>query len=101
LARNVGRKKSLGPDLQDFLRTPASKPNPAAREMADKSDTGKKRKRHTDSSSKPSKRLAIEDQKQVKISLQKADKWAPIIGMRFHMIIEYSVIDLKKPQRLE
>ena len=50
--------------------------------MGDKIDSGKKRKRNTDGSTKPSKRVAIEDDKQVKFSHHDAGEWAPIIGMR-------------------
>jgi DNA-directed RNA polymerase I subunit RPA49 len=49
--------------------------------MADKADKGKKRKRNTDGTSKPSKRLALDADKQVKISHHEAEKWAPVIGM--------------------
>jgi DNA-directed RNA polymerase I subunit RPA49 len=51
--------------------------------MADRTEKEKKRKRHPDGTSKPSKRVAIEGDKQVKISLHEADKWAPVIGMYF------------------
>jgi DNA-directed RNA polymerase I subunit RPA49 len=50
--------------------------------MADTVDKGKKRKGHTDGSSNPSKKVAIEENRKIKISLQDGDKWAPIIGMR-------------------
>jgi hypothetical protein len=50
--------------------------------MADTADKGKKRKRHTDGSSKPSKKVAIEEDRKIKISLQDGDEWAPIIGMQ-------------------
>ena len=49
--------------------------------MADKVEKAKKRKRPADGSSKPSKRVAIDNDKQVHVTLQQADKWAPIIGM--------------------
>jgi hypothetical protein len=49
--------------------------------MADEVEKVKKRKRNPDGSVKPSKRVAIEENKQVNISLHEADKWAPIIGM--------------------
>jgi hypothetical protein len=49
--------------------------------MADKIEMVKKRKRNPDGSAKPSKRVAIEEDKQVKITLHGADKWAPVIGM--------------------
>jgi hypothetical protein len=48
--------------------------------MADRTEKEKKRKRREDESSKSSKRVAIEGDNQVKISLQKADRWAPVIG---------------------
>jgi DNA-directed RNA polymerase I subunit RPA49 len=47
--------------------------------MADKIEKAKKRKRDPDGASKPSKRVALEDQ-EVKISLQAAEEWAPIVG---------------------
>lgn len=42
----------------------------------------KKRKRNTDGSSKPSKRIAIEEDKQIRVSVSDAGSWAPVIGMR-------------------
>jgi DNA-directed RNA polymerase I subunit RPA49 len=48
--------------------------------MADTIDKGKKRKRRTDGSSKPSKKVAIEEDRKIKVSLQDGDKWAPVIG---------------------
>jgi DNA-directed RNA polymerase I subunit RPA49 len=50
--------------------------------MADTVDKGKKRKKHTDGSSQPSKKVAIEEDRNIKISLQNGDEWAPIIGMQ-------------------
>ena len=49
--------------------------------MADRSEKEKKRKREKDGSSRLSKRVAIEGDKQIKISLLKSDEWAPVIGM--------------------
>jgi hypothetical protein len=49
--------------------------------MADRSEKEKKRKREKDGSSRLSKRVAIERDKQIKISLLKSDEWAPVIGM--------------------
>lgn len=51
--------------------------------MAEKADKGHKRKRLTDDSSKPSKKVAFEAEKGVKVSFYNADKWAPVIGMSF------------------
>jgi hypothetical protein len=51
--------------------------------MADRTEKEKNRKRHQDGSSKSSKRVAIEGDKPVKISLQEADEWAPVIGLYF------------------
>jgi DNA-directed RNA polymerase I subunit RPA49 len=48
--------------------------------MADKVDKGVKRKRHEHPSSKPSKKVAIEGDRNIKISFQGAEEWAPIIG---------------------
>lgn len=48
--------------------------------MADKVDKSTKRKRHGQGSSKPSKKVAIEEDRIIKISQQDPDKWAPIIG---------------------
>ena len=42
-----------------------------------------KRKRNADGSSKPSKKVAIEQERNVKISLKDGDEWAPVIGMFF------------------
>ncbi len=48
--------------------------------MAQKMEKVKKRKRHTDGPSNPSKRIAIESGKQIKVAFHEAEKWAPIIG---------------------
>jgi len=48
--------------------------------MADKAEKSKKRKRQTDGSSKPSKKVAIEKDESIKITLHDADEWAPVIG---------------------
>jgi len=50
--------------------------------MADKVEKAKKRKRQIDGTSKPSKRVAIEDDQQIKFSVRETGKWAPIIGMQ-------------------
>ena len=49
--------------------------------MADRIEKEKKRKRGRDGSSRPSKRVAIEGDKQINISLLESDRWAPLIGM--------------------
>lgn len=50
--------------------------------MAERTHREKKRKREKDGSSKPSKRVAIEEEdKQIKMSLMESGKWAPVIGM--------------------
>lgn len=49
--------------------------------MSNKVEKVKKRKRTTDGSSKPSKRVAIEEDKQVQVSVSEVGKWAPVIGM--------------------
>jgi DNA-directed RNA polymerase I subunit RPA49 len=49
--------------------------------MADKADKGIKRKRQAQGPSKPSKKVAIEEDRNIKISLRDAEKWAPVIGM--------------------
>jgi hypothetical protein len=48
--------------------------------MVEKMEKVKKRKRHTDDPSNPSKRVAIETGKQIKLAFHEAEKWAPIIG---------------------
>lgn len=48
--------------------------------MADKVDKGKKRKRHTDGSSKPSKKVSIEDTQNIKVSFREPEKWTPVIA---------------------
>ncbi|TVY62726.1 DNA-directed RNA polymerase I subunit rpa49 [Lachnellula suecica] len=48
--------------------------------MADKVEKVKKRKRNADGSSKPSKRVAVEGDTAVKVSVQDTGKWAPIIA---------------------
>jgi DNA-directed RNA polymerase I subunit RPA49 len=50
--------------------------------MAGLVEKGKKRKKHTDGSLRPSKKVAVDGDRNIKISLQKEDKWAPIIGMQ-------------------
>lgn len=50
--------------------------------MSDKVEKVKKRKRNTDGASKPSKRVAIEDDKQIRVSVSDAGSWAPVIGTR-------------------
>jgi hypothetical protein len=80
---NVGRKKFGGRHLQfsyfdielSFL------PIPTSQKMAERIHKEKKRKREKDGSSNPSKRVAIEEDKQIKISLVESGKWAPVIGM--------------------
>jgi hypothetical protein len=54
---------------------------PHTHKMAERIHKEKKRKREKDGSSKPSKRVAIEEDKQIKISLVESEKWAPVIGM--------------------
>lgn len=51
--------------------------------MVDKIEKSKKRKKNADGSSRPSKRVAIEDERNVQISLKDGDEWAPVIGMSF------------------
>ena len=48
--------------------------------MSDSAEKIKKRKRNTDGSLKPSKRVAIEDDKQIRISVSDTGSWAPVIG---------------------
>ncbi|KAF8865909.1 RNA polymerase I associated factor, A49-like protein [Acephala macrosclerotiorum] len=48
--------------------------------MADKVEKAQKRKRDTEDSSRPSKRVAIDGDKQIKLSLHETGKWAPIIA---------------------
>jgi DNA-directed RNA polymerase I subunit RPA49 len=49
--------------------------------MGEKTDKNKKRKRDADGSSRSSKKVAIEEDRNIKISLQESDAWAPVIGM--------------------
>jgi len=49
--------------------------------MAEKIDKAKKRKRQAEDTSKPSKKVALDRAKNIKISLPETDKWAPVIGM--------------------
>jgi DNA-directed RNA polymerase I subunit RPA49 len=49
--------------------------------MADKVEKSKKRTRHTEDSSKPSKRVAIDGDKQINLSVHETGKWAPIIAL--------------------
>jgi DNA-directed RNA polymerase I subunit RPA49 len=41
----------------------------------------KKRKSEEDGSSRPSKRVAIEEDQQIHVSLLESDGWAPVVGM--------------------
>lgn len=68
--QNVPRDARL---LTRRIASPTSK-------MADKIDKGVKRKRHESKTFKPSKKVAIEDDRKIKISFQEAEKWAPIVG---------------------
>ena len=67
-------KKIKTPNCTSNLSTKSSK-------MSEHIEKVKKRKRNTDDSSKPSKRVAIEEDKEIRISLPEADQWAPVIGM--------------------
>ena len=58
-----------------------SNPSAKSSEMAEYVEKAKKRKRNTDGSTKPSKRVAIEEDKEIRISLSEADQWAPVVGM--------------------
>lgn len=49
--------------------------------MGDKIEKAKKRKRQDGESSKPSKRVAVDGDKQINISVLESGKWAPVIGM--------------------
>jgi len=49
-------------------------------QMADRPEKEKKRKREKDGSSQPNKRVAVEADEQIEISLLDSDKWAPVIG---------------------
>lgn len=61
--------------------------------MADRIDKEKKRKRHPqDGSSKPSKRVAIESNDNVKISLHAAGKWAPVIASTPGLSVPSSIV---------
>jgi DNA-directed RNA polymerase I subunit RPA49 len=52
--------------------------------MADSVEKSKKRKRNADGSSKASKKVAIMEDRRIKISVQTGDEWVPIIGMQAH-----------------
>lgn len=54
--------------------------------MSAEVEQDKKRKRHMDGSSKPSKRVAIEEEdKQIQVSVSEVGKWAPVIGLYPHL----------------
>ncbi|KAK2628475.1 hypothetical protein QTJ16_001578 [Diplocarpon rosae] len=59
--------------------------------MSDKIEKAKKRKRITDGSSKPRKRVAIEEDKQLQVSVLEAGKWAPIIASTSGLAVPTSV----------
>lgn len=63
--------------------------------MADKIEKSKKRKKNADGSSRPSKKVAIEDDRNVKISLKDGDEWSPVIGM-FSVLEMRDHCDLKR-----
>ena len=50
--------------------------------MTDAVNKSKKRKKNVDASTRPSKKVVIEDDRKIKISLLNGDQWAPIIGMQ-------------------
>ena len=78
------------------LDTPTqTRSNSTTNNMAPTADSGTKRKRQVDGSSKPSKRVAVENKQDVTISLQEGDKWAPIIGTLFSIQILNSIADFK------
>jgi hypothetical protein len=70
----LGRTFPERKNSHSLYRTPS-------RKMADKVDRGIKRKRPAQESSKPSKKVAIEGDRNFKISLQDPKKWAPIISI--------------------
>ncbi|CAL3965737.1 unnamed protein product [Diplocarpon coronariae] len=59
--------------------------------MSEKVEKIKKRKRITDGSSKPRKRVVIGEDKQVQVSVLEAEKWAPIIASTPGLAIPTSV----------
>ncbi|PQE16479.1 a49-like RNA polymerase i associated factor protein [Rutstroemia sp. NJR-2017a BBW] len=48
--------------------------------MGENTDKNKKRKRDADGSSRSSKKVAIKEDRNIKISLQESDAWAPVIA---------------------
>ena len=44
-------------------------------------EQGKKRKRYTDVSSKTSKKVVVEEERDVTVSLQETNEWLPFVGM--------------------
>ncbi|KAJ8064570.1 hypothetical protein OCU04_006899 [Sclerotinia nivalis] len=48
--------------------------------MADNTEKSKKRKKNADGSSRPTKKVAIEGDRNVKISLNDCDEWAPVVA---------------------
>jgi hypothetical protein len=81
--QGIGKKKFGTYFLTRNIRTGkhTSKLSTKSSKMAEHIEKAKKRKRNTDGSLNPSKRVAIEEDKEVKISVQDADQWAPVIGM--------------------
>ncbi|KAL2068107.1 hypothetical protein VTL71DRAFT_16205 [Oculimacula yallundae] len=59
--------------------------------MSDNVEKVKKRKRNADGSSKPSKRVAIEDDQQIKVSVSDAGTWAPVIASTPGLAIPTSI----------
>ena len=76
--RATNRRKR---DSRKRLQKPKSSNVSHFRKMADAVEKGKKRKKNSDGSSRPSKKVITGDDRKVKISLQDGDRWAPIIGM--------------------
>ncbi|KAM3068108.1 DNA-directed RNA polymerase I subunit rpa49 [Clarireedia jacksonii] len=60
--------------------------------MGEKMDNDKKRKRDADASSRSSKKVAIEEDRDIKISLQESDAWTPVIASIPGLAIPASII---------
>lgn len=81
VSSEISDKKKVWSDIFDPRHRALHMPTLSAQNMADRTEKEKKRKREKDGSSKPSKRVAIVGEKNIKISLLESDKWAPVIGM--------------------
>jgi DNA-directed RNA polymerase I subunit RPA49 len=91
IRHEICRKKSLQEFKSDLRKLSAALLKNF--KMADTVDKSNKRKKNTDGSSRPSKKVAIKEDRKIKISLRGGDHWAPIIGMQDTQERDHSEFD--------